>query len=66
MTAASHTVHNRSDILVVADGVIPPNDFDFLKQAGCFDVYGLGTNPGSKPGPVATKGIIEALTNVNL
>ncbi|MFN9327372.1 MAG: methylmalonyl-CoA mutase, partial [Flavobacteriales bacterium] len=29
--------YNRPDILVVAGGVIPPNDFDFLKQAGCFD-----------------------------
>ncbi|HRP81749.1 MAG TPA: methylmalonyl-CoA mutase family protein, partial [Flavobacteriales bacterium] len=33
----------RPDILVVAGGVIPPNDFDFLKQAGCFDVFGPGT-----------------------
>jgi methylmalonyl-CoA mutase len=48
--------YNRPDILVVAGGVIPPNDFDFLKQAGCFDVYGPGTKI-----PVAAKGIIEAL-----
>lgn len=33
-----------------------PNDCDFLKQAGCFDVYGPGTRI-----PVAAKGIIEAL-----
>jgi methylmalonyl-CoA mutase len=49
--------YNRGDILVVAGGVIPPNDYDFLKQAGCFDVYGPGTRI-----PVAAKGIIEALT----
>lgn len=41
---------------------IPPNDFEFLKQAECFDVYGPGTNPGSRPGPVAAKGIIQRLT----
>jgi methylmalonyl-CoA mutase len=50
--------YNRPDILVVAGGVIPPNDFDFLKKAGCFDVYGPGTKI-----PVAAKGIIEALTH---
>jgi methylmalonyl-CoA mutase len=48
--------YKRPDILVVAGGVIPPNDYDFLKQAGCFDVYGPGTRI-----PVAAKGIIEAL-----
>ncbi|MCC6939353.1 MAG: methylmalonyl-CoA mutase [Flavobacteriales bacterium] len=48
--------YDRGDILVVAGGVIPPNDYDFLKQAGCFDVYGPGTRI-----PVAAKGIIEEL-----
>ena len=48
--------YNRPDILVVAGGVIPPNDFEFLKQAGCFDVYGPGTKI-----PVAAKGIIAKL-----
>ncbi|MBK6884415.1 MAG: methylmalonyl-CoA mutase [Flavobacteriales bacterium] len=48
--------YDRGDILVVAGGVIPPNDYDFLKQAGCFDVYGPGTKI-----PIAAKGIIEAL-----
>ncbi len=46
--------YKRPDILVVAGGVIPPNDYDFLKQAGCFDVYGPGTRI-----PVAAKGIIN-------
>jgi methylmalonyl-CoA mutase cobalamin-binding domain/chain len=36
--------------------MIPPNDYDFLKQAGCFDVHGPGTKI-----PVAAKGIIERL-----
>ncbi|MBP7409839.1 MAG: methylmalonyl-CoA mutase [Flavobacteriales bacterium] len=48
--------YKRPDILVVAGGVIPPNDYDLLKQAGCFDVYGPGTKI-----PKAAKGIIEAL-----
>ncbi len=48
--------YNRPDILVVAGGVIPPDHYEFLKQAGCFDVYGPGTRI-----PVAAKGIIEAL-----
>jgi len=48
--------YDRGNILVVAGGVIPPNDYDFLKQAGCFDVYGPGTRI-----PVAAKGIITRL-----
>ncbi len=48
--------YKRGDILVVAGGVIPPNDYDFLKQAGCFDVYGPGTRI-----PVAAKGILHEL-----
>jgi len=48
--------YNRGDILVVAGGVIPPNDYDILKQAGCFDVYGPGTRI-----PVAAKGILHKL-----
>ncbi|HEY0978026.1 MAG TPA: methylmalonyl-CoA mutase [Flavobacteriales bacterium] len=47
---------NRPDILVVAGGVIPPDHYDFLKHAGCFDVYGPGTKI-----PKAAKGIIERL-----
>ncbi|MBP6697402.1 MAG: methylmalonyl-CoA mutase [Flavobacteriales bacterium] len=35
--------YNRGDILVVAGGVIPPDHYEFLKEAGCFDVYGPGT-----------------------
>jgi methylmalonyl-CoA mutase len=32
------------DILVVVGGVIPPHDYDFLKQAGVSAIYGPGTN----------------------
>ncbi|MGB3868837.1 MAG: methylmalonyl-CoA mutase [Flavobacteriales bacterium] len=48
--------YDRGDILVVAGGVIPPNDHDFLKKAGCFDVFGPGTKI-----PKAAKGIITKL-----
>jgi methylmalonyl-CoA mutase len=48
--------YNRPDILVAAGGVIPPNDFEFLKKAGCFDADGPGTKI-----PWAAKGIIDRL-----
>ena len=34
----------RDDILVVCGGVIPPQDYDFLTQAGVAAIYGPGTN----------------------
>jgi methylmalonyl-CoA mutase len=34
----------RDDILVVAGGVIPPQDYDFLTQAGVAAIFGPGTN----------------------
>ncbi|REG84484.1 methylmalonyl-CoA mutase [Algoriphagus antarcticus] len=33
----------RSDIMVVAGGVIPAKDYEFLKDAGVFAVFGPGT-----------------------
>jgi methylmalonyl-CoA mutase len=33
----------RSDIMVVVGGVIPPQDYDFLKQNGAAAVFGPGT-----------------------
>jgi methylmalonyl-CoA mutase len=33
-----------ADILVICGGVIPPNDYDFLKKAGVSAIYGPGTN----------------------
>ena len=35
---------DRADIKVVAGGVIPPQDYDFLKKAGVQGIYGPGTN----------------------
>jgi len=32
------------DILVVCGGVIPPQDYDFLRQIGVSAIYGPGTN----------------------
>jgi len=34
----------RSDIKVFAGGVIPPQDYDFLRQAGVVGIYGPGSN----------------------
>ena len=34
---------NRSDIMIVAGGVIPPQDYDFLYQNGVSFVFGPGT-----------------------
>jgi methylmalonyl-CoA mutase len=33
----------REDIMVVAGGVIPAQDYDFLYDAGVFGVFGPGT-----------------------
>ncbi len=35
--------YGRPDIMVVAGGVIPESDFDFLYNAGCVGVFGPGT-----------------------
>jgi methylmalonyl-CoA mutase len=34
---------DRDDILVVVGGVIPPQDYDFLYQAGAVGIFGPGT-----------------------
>ncbi|MFC3712392.1 methylmalonyl-CoA mutase [Sphingoaurantiacus capsulatus] len=34
----------RGDIRVVAGGVIPPQDYDFLRNAGTVGIFGPGTN----------------------
>jgi methylmalonyl-CoA mutase len=48
----------RGDILVVAGGVIPPQDYDYLKQAGVTAVFG----PGSVI-PICAQVILSALTS---
>ncbi|HKY96195.1 MAG TPA: methylmalonyl-CoA mutase [Kiloniellales bacterium] len=44
------------DILVVTGGVIPPQDYDFLRKAGVAAIYGPGTNI-----PLAAHEILELL-----
>lgn len=46
----------REDILVVAGGVIPPQDYDHLFEAGVVDVFGPGT-----PIPTAANRIMDIL-----
>ena len=46
----------REDILVVVGGVIPPQDYDFLYQAGAVGVFGPGTVI-----PVCAQKIIQIL-----
>ena len=48
---------DRDDILVVVGGVIPPQDYEFLYQAGAVGVYGPGTVI-----PVAAQKILGILT----
>jgi methylmalonyl-CoA mutase len=33
----------REDIIVVAGGVIPQQDYDFLRKSGCAEIFGPGT-----------------------
>ena len=44
------------DILVVAGGVIPPQDYDHLYKAGVAAIFGPGTNI-----PTAAKAVLELL-----
>jgi len=49
--------YGRDDILVVVGGVIPPQDYDFLRQAGAAGVFGPGTVI-----PRAARQILETLS----
>ena len=44
------------DILVIAGGVIPPQDYDHLYKAGVGAIFGPGTNI-----PTAAKAVLELL-----
>ena len=46
----------REDILVVVGGVIPPQDYEILREAGAAAVFGPGT-----PVPECAIRILEAL-----
>lgn len=45
------------DILVVCGGVIPHNDYDFLKQAGVAAIFGPGTAI-----PEAARNVLDRLS----
>jgi methylmalonyl-CoA mutase len=55
---AALKAEGAGDILVVAGGVIPPQDVEPLKAAGCAAVFGPGT-----PIPVAARQILDVLKN---
>ncbi len=48
----------REDILVIAGGVIPPQDYDFLYKAGVAAIFGPGTSIAK-----AARQILEILLN---
>jgi methylmalonyl-CoA mutase len=50
---------DRGDILVVVGGVIPPQDYEFLYNAGVAGIYGPGTVI-----PIAAQRIIEILSGI--
>ncbi|XP_050730020.1 methylmalonyl-CoA mutase, mitochondrial-like [Eriocheir sinensis] len=47
----------RPDILVIAGGVIPPQDYDFLKNSGVAAIFGPGTRI-----PVAAMDVLSLIT----
>ncbi|XP_053650705.1 methylmalonyl-CoA mutase, mitochondrial isoform X2 [Cherax quadricarinatus] len=47
----------RPDILVIAGGVIPPQDYDFLRKAGVAAIFGPGTRI-----PVAALDVLNLIT----
>ncbi|MBC8259433.1 MAG: methylmalonyl-CoA mutase [SAR324 cluster bacterium] len=49
---------NAADIVVVAGGVIPPQDYDFLKKLGVACIFGPGT-----PIPQAAREVLSAVEN---
>ncbi len=40
---AELAAQHMGDVLVICGGVIPPSDYDFLRQAGVAAVFGPGT-----------------------
>jgi methylmalonyl-CoA mutase len=51
----------RDDILVVVGGVIPPQDYEFLYQAGVAGIFGPGTVI-----PAAAQRILEILRSTSV
>jgi methylmalonyl-CoA mutase len=49
------------DIIVVAGGVIPKQDYDFLYEQGVAAIFGPGTQI-----PIAARGVLDEINKVNL
>ena len=47
---------DANDIIVVAGGVIPKQDYEFLKKAGVKDIFGPGTAI-----PIAAENVLEKI-----
>jgi methylmalonyl-CoA mutase len=52
--------YDRQDIMVIAGGVIPPNDYDFLYKAGVSDIFGPGTVIAEAACRILKKLLLEA------
>ncbi|MBW2314685.1 MAG: methylmalonyl-CoA mutase [Deltaproteobacteria bacterium] len=48
--------HGASDIAIVVGGVIPPKDYDFLRENGAAAIFGPGT-----PVPKAAREVLQAI-----
>jgi methylmalonyl-CoA mutase len=55
----------RPDIQVVAGGVIPPHDYDFLLEAGVLEIFGPGTVLSDAASKILEK-LMKRLLNTNL
>ena len=55
--AAALAAQGAGDVVVVCGGVVPPRDYEFLKQAGVAAIFGPGTNIAAAAGEVL--GLIE-------
>jgi methylmalonyl-CoA mutase len=44
------------DIVVIVGGVIPPKDYDFLRERGVAEIFGPGTNI-----PAAAKRVLDLI-----
>jgi len=50
----------RDDILVIAGGVIPPQDYQFLYEAGVVAIFGPGTSVSK-----AARQILEVMLEID-
>jgi methylmalonyl-CoA mutase len=48
--------HGASEVAIVVGGVIPPKDYDFLRENGAAAIFGPGT-----PVPKAAREVLQAI-----